>query len=74
MNIDISFPNVPCYLLDMQMSTSVNAIVYDEIKRALTFTHLNQKGDIIDQYVGSPDTPAFEGIDMNDESKASMIK
>jgi hypothetical protein len=31
MNIDITFPNVPCFLLDMGMSTSVNALFYDEI-------------------------------------------
>lgn len=74
MNVDITFPNVPCFLLDMGMSTSVNALHWDEIQRVLTFSHLNQRGDIVEQFIGSEDKTAFDGIDMNDESKASLIK
>jgi len=48
MNVDITFPNVPCFLLDMGMSTSVNALHWDEIQRVLTFSHLNQRGDIVE--------------------------
>jgi len=48
MNVDITFPNVPCFLLDMGMSTSVNALFYDEIQRSLTFSHLDPEGKIIE--------------------------
>jgi hypothetical protein len=39
MNIDIDFPNVPCFLLDFGVSTSVNSMEHKEIYERLEFIH-----------------------------------
>ena len=41
MNVDIDFPNVPCYLLDIGVSTSVNSLEPDQILERLVFKHMD---------------------------------
>jgi len=46
MNIDIDFPNVPCFLLDIGVSTSVNSMNDDEIFERLVFKHFDQSENV----------------------------
>lgn len=40
-NLDIDFPNVPCFLIDISVSTSVNSLTEEEIYEKLAFIHID---------------------------------
>ena len=41
MNMDIDFPNVPCFMLDIGVSTSVNSMDDADIYNNLKFQHIS---------------------------------
>ena len=46
-NMDITFPNVPCYLLDVNVKTSVNSMDDADINRKLVWRHLDEDGKVV---------------------------
>ena len=65
-NINITFPNIPCYLLDLGVKTSVNSMDDADINRKLIWQHLDEDSKAIQKWEG--ETP-FSDIDLNDEEK-----
>jgi len=43
-NMDIEFPNVPCYFLDLGMQTSVNQMNSSDMIRKLNWKHIAADG------------------------------
>ena len=43
-NLEIEFPNMPCYLFDVFMTTSINKMDDSEIQKALNFIHVDSTG------------------------------
>lgn len=41
MNLDINFPNVPCFLLEVTIRTSVNSLEHDEVVGSFKYFHLD---------------------------------
>jgi len=73
MNFDVLFPNVPCYLIDINIRTSVNMLENDEISRLMTYRHVSKRGEIIDEWKGLPEKSAFKDMDLNDEEKTPKL-
>lgn len=71
MNIDIDFPNVPCYLLDIGVSTSVNSMETNEILERLVFKHMDQNENAV---VSMTAPNPFSDFNINDEKLSSKIK
>ena len=46
-NMNITFPNVPCYLLELTMKTSVNAMDDADINRNLIWQHVDEDGAVV---------------------------
>lgn len=73
MNFDVLFPNVPCYLIDINIRTSVNMLENDEISRLMTYRHVSKRGEIIEEWKGLPEKSAFQDMDLNDEEKTPKL-
>lgn len=43
-NLDIIFPNTPCYMLDIQIKTEVNVADKLNLIKSLSWSHLSQEG------------------------------
>lgn len=71
MNMDIDFPNVPCFLLDIGVSTSVNSMNPDEIYERLTFKHFDQNENILATMKGKN---PFSDFNPNVDATAAKIK
>ncbi len=64
MNLDIQFPNVPCFLLEVTIRTSVNSLEHDEVVGSFKYLHLDQQGNTVQSFEGyNP----FKEVDLNDE-------
>ena len=64
MNLDINFPHVPCFLLEVTIRTSVNSLEHDEVVGSFKYFHLDQQGNTVDTFDGyNP----FKGVDLSDE-------
>mmetsp|Transcript_11030 Transcript_11030/g.18436 ORF Transcript_11030/g.18436 Transcript_11030/m.18436 type:complete len:306 (-) Transcript_11030:130-1047(-) len=61
-NLDLLFPNLPCQLLQIELSTSVNFKGSDEINKQLSFQHLSQKELLV-----SRGEDLEKEFDLNDE-------
>ena len=73
MNIDIDFPNIPCYLIRMTMSTQVNEMGEDEFNRYLTYTHKSPDGSELEH--STHQALPFPDIELDNENKTTpMIK
>jgi hypothetical protein len=48
-NIDIDFPNMPCYLLEFHHSTEVAYINHKDIAKSLELRHLDRNGVEVDE-------------------------
>jgi hypothetical protein len=57
MNIDLRFPNTPCYLLDLGLRTGVNSIDHKELVKSLKWKHFNKDGEKVEDLIGSPTNP-----------------
>ena len=68
-NLDIVFPNMPCYLIEADLSTSVNHMESDELEKMMKMTHIKKNGapDIRQEDV-------FKSINLDDETSADKIK
>ena len=66
-NIDIEFPNVPCYLLEIDMRTSVNQMNSTEIVQSLIWGHVDSTGTLAEQSQGSE--KIFPDVDVDDAAK-----
>ena len=42
LNLDINFPNVPCYLVSLELKTSVNEMSMAEINKYLVWSHVDK--------------------------------
>jgi len=71
MNMDIDFPNVPCFLLDIGVSTSVNSMNDDEIFERLIFKHMDQDEKIIASMNGKD---PFRDYNAHSEATAAKIQ
>jgi len=49
MNLDMDFPNIPCFLLKFEHSTEVNILRAEEIHKQLEFRHVDENGKQIEQ-------------------------
>ena len=45
LNLDIDFPNVPCYLVTIDMKTSVNEMSMEEMNNYIAWSHVDSKGE-----------------------------
>jgi hypothetical protein len=72
MNIDIDFPNVPCFLLDIGVSTSVNSMNDDEIFERLVFKHMEGENETVKTTMKGKDP--FKDFNPNQEATAEKIK
>lgn len=63
MNLDVDFPNVPCFLLDIGVSTSVNSMDDEEIFERLVFKHMDQSENVKETMKGKN---PFKDFNMND--------
>lgn len=66
-NMDMAFPNVPCWLIDINMRTSVNSMESSEINKQLTWTHMDPTNNVVDESA-MLENP-FPKIDINNEEK-----
>ena len=66
-NLDITFPNVPCWYLQTDMITSVNHITNNEAQANLTWRHQDSNGRIFLEEKG-----AFE-FDVNSDESYDKI-
>ena len=41
LNLDINFPNVPCFLVALDLKTSVNEMTMEEINKFLVWSHVD---------------------------------
>jgi len=48
MNLDITFPNAPCYLIDLELRSSIKAVPAEEVNKYLFKTRLNSKNESLD--------------------------
>ena len=65
-NLDIIFPNIPCFLIEPTFRSSVNYIPSEEIIGNLTWSHVDSNENIIMQY--KSDKPFDDKqFDVNDE-------
>jgi hypothetical protein len=71
MNMDIDFPNVPCFLLDIGVSTSVNSMDDKDIFESLKFQHVSQEEEVKEQFDGND---PFKDIDLENDIGADKIK
>ena len=71
MNMDIDFPNVPCFLLDIGVSTSVNSMDDKDIYEQLKFQHVSQEEEMKEQFDGND---PFKEIDLDNDIGADKIK
>jgi hypothetical protein len=44
MNMDMYFPNTPCFLLNVEVFTSVNHMENSELAKSLQWSHVDQNG------------------------------
>jgi hypothetical protein len=72
MNVDIIFPNCPCYLIQMVMKTSVNNVESEELMKQLTWAHLDKNHKQYDISKGRE--MAFPNVNTTDPDTAALIK
>jgi hypothetical protein len=48
MNLDIVFPNTPCYLIDLDMKTSVSAMNSTSLISQLAWGHVDESGKTVE--------------------------
>lgn len=63
-NMDFVFPNTPCYLLDLDMKTSVNTMDSAEMTRALAWSHVDANGKVVETSANSD--VIFPAINLDD--------
>lgn len=59
LNMDLKFPNAPCFLLHVEAATSVNRMDHEETSKKLIWSHVNKDGDTVQLN--------FDSIDLKDE-------
>jgi hypothetical protein len=65
MNIDMTFPNSPCFLMKMEVHTSVNQMEHKETSKNLEWGHIDKNGIIV--------ASNFDDVDLNDEGKTTDL-
>jgi hypothetical protein len=68
-NLDIIFPNIPCFLIEPAMRTSVNFLPPHEIINNLTWTHVDANENVIRQYKKEKPFAEFDLNNDNDTPK-----
>ena len=63
-NMDIEFPNVPCYFIDVEMKTSVNQMNSSEMIKKLVWKHIGADGTQLESSMNEV-TP-FPSVDIQD--------
>lgn len=72
MNVDITFPNCPCYMIDMIMKTSVNELNKDDLIKSLTWNHLDKKDKQYDS--SSQNILPFPNVNTTESDSGKLIK
>ena len=57
---------MPCFLLDVQMSTSVNSQSYDEIQSSLHFWHISPSGETTTDFIEKKEGKKFDDYNLDD--------
>ena len=70
-DVDIEFPNTPCYLLDVDMKTSVSQMNSSEIVKALTWGHVGSDGTLAES--SSDSEKIFPDVDVNDATNTPAL-
>jgi hypothetical protein len=72
MNVDITFPNAPCYMIDMLMKTSINELNKDDLIKSLKWSHIDKKGVVYDtsEYKILP----FPNVNTDEGDTGKLIK
>lgn len=73
LNLDMDFPNTPCFLLEFEHRTEVNYVGPSEIQKWLQFRHIDPNGKEIEKSVFN--SAPFPEVDKNDaERTVPLIK
>lgn len=70
MNIDIEFPNLPCFLIEIFMRTSVNQINEESLSSQLSWHHINQNNSLVYDFSG---LKPFKDINLDDEMETTAL-
>jgi hypothetical protein len=70
MNLDIEFPNLPCFLIEIFMRTSVNQIDEEILASELSWHHVGQDDQIVYDFSG---LKPFKDIDLNNEVETTDL-
>ena len=57
MNLDITFPNTPCYLIDIDVANSIQVNSVEASKQELIKRRLDKNGDLVSSSEPDPNDP-----------------
>jgi len=61
-NLDITFPNVPCYMLYIRASTEVAEYDEEDTIKHLKYSHLDKDGGVVEEHENT--YPMFKNIEL----------
>lgn len=69
MNIDIWFPNAPCWLIEIQVATGINTIAEQELQKMLEWSHVESTNPnkVVETFTTDSDSGPFDSISLNDD-------
>ena len=75
MNVNMTFTNTPCFLLSVEVFTSVNHLEHDELSKQLTWTHVDKNGKIIETFKKDPSEAGgvFDSVDLQDDTATPAL-
>jgi hypothetical protein len=71
-NLDLTFPNTPCYMIDMVMRTTVNEADKDILIKSLTWQHSKADGEIVEKSFG--EIIPFPKVNTTESETSNLIK
>lgn len=72
-NLDVTFPNVPCFLLRILMKTSVNEMDEEEMTKSLTWAHEDENFSVVEVSKNRP-TVFTDSYNSSDEEEYKKIQ
>lgn len=75
MNVDIWFPNAPCWLVEIQVATGINTIDEEELQKMLEWTHVEatNPNKVIQSFTSTEQVGPFDAIANQGEEEIYML-